>query len=239
MARARYLKSFNAVEIQSTFYEPPAPATAARWAREAPEEFAFTLKAWQLITHPPSSPTYRRLRTPLDERARSGCGGFAATEVVEMAYRRTMEVARALRARVVLFQTPASFAPTAENVARLRAFFSSHRPPEGWFCWEPRGNWPDELVARLCSELGLVHGTDPFVRPPLPGPVAYLRLHGRGSYRYRYTDQELQELARQVRRLLACREEVWCFFNNVWMAEDAARFRALMEGAVLEDGLGS
>ena len=228
MARARYLAQFNAVEIQSTFYEPPSPATAARWLQEAPEAFAFSVKAWQLITHPPSSPTYRRLRTPLDERARAGCGGFAPTEAVEMAYRRTMEVAGALRARVVLFQTPASFTPDRRHVARVRAFFTTHRPVGCWFCWEPRGNWPDELVRELCQELGLVHGTDPFVRAPLPGPVAYLRLHGRGSYRYRYTDEDLQELAFQVRQLLESRQEVWCLFNNVWMAEDAARFLALM-----------
>jgi len=51
------------VEVQQTFYQIPRIATGKRWREEAPPDFEFTMKAWQLITHEPSSPTYRRLRT--------------------------------------------------------------------------------------------------------------------------------------------------------------------------------
>jgi uncharacterized protein YecE (DUF72 family) len=53
------------VEVQQTFYEPPADTTIRRWRARAPAAFEFTLKAWQLITHEPSSPTFRRLKRPL------------------------------------------------------------------------------------------------------------------------------------------------------------------------------
>ncbi len=49
------------LELQKTFYRPPRLPTAERWRRETPAEAEFTLKAWQLITHEPSSPTYRRV----------------------------------------------------------------------------------------------------------------------------------------------------------------------------------
>lgn len=230
MARSRYFQRFNAIEIQQTFYEPPSALTAARWRAEAPPDFAFSVKAWQLITHPAQSPTYRRLRrTVLDEQARRRCGFFAPTPEVEQALRRTLEVAGALGARAVLFQTPAAFKSQPEHVANLRAFFRSHPPPPGClFVWEPRGEWPTELVAELCGELGLVHATDPFVRPPVPGRVTYLRLHGRGGYRYRYSDEELDELARMLFHRMESQEEIWCLFNNVWMADDASRLMQRM-----------
>jgi uncharacterized protein YecE (DUF72 family) len=44
---------FDVVEINSTFYHPPAPRTAANWARRVSfnPEFRFTLKLWQKFTH--------------------------------------------------------------------------------------------------------------------------------------------------------------------------------------------
>ena len=61
VSRPRYFKSFGVVEVESGFYQPPKPSTAERWRSEAPEGFQFMVKAWQLITHPPTSPTYRKL----------------------------------------------------------------------------------------------------------------------------------------------------------------------------------
>ncbi|HSJ15130.1 MAG TPA: DUF72 domain-containing protein [Longimicrobiales bacterium] len=59
---AAYYRSFDVVEVQQTFYDPPAPGTLARWRAEAPAGFEFTMKAWQVITHFGTSSTYRRLR---------------------------------------------------------------------------------------------------------------------------------------------------------------------------------
>jgi len=56
----RYLSQYELVEAQQTFYKPPRLKTALRWRREAPPQFEFAVKAWQLITHPISSITYRR-----------------------------------------------------------------------------------------------------------------------------------------------------------------------------------
>jgi uncharacterized protein YecE (DUF72 family) len=226
LAQARYFRRFPVVEVQQTFYQPPQAKTLQRWRERAPADFEFTLKAWQLITHEPSSPTYRRLRKPIAVAARSRHGFFRPTREVQEAWHITLESARALAARVVVFQCPASFAPTPEHVRHLRAFFRAARQdaPGLVFGWEPRGDWPRSLVAQLCRDLGLLYVVDPFRQEPLPGRLRYFRLHGRTGYRYRYTDEDLETL------LGLCGQDgiAYCLFNNLSMAEDAERFLHLI-----------
>jgi uncharacterized protein YecE (DUF72 family) len=218
-----YARHLGVVEVQQTFYDPPRPETAARWRASVPEAFEFTLKAWQLITHPPTSPTYRRLRRPLPPEDRARCGFFQPTEPVLRAWERTRELAEVLQARVVVFQCPSSFKPTPQHVANLRAFFQRIDRGTLLLAWEPRGPWPPELTRSLCEELRLIHCVDPFVAEAVYGSPRYFRLHGRGGYRYRYTDDDLRTLLR------LCAGETYVLFNNLSMWEDALRFRALLE----------
>src|SRR5919205_4518702 len=89
MAFADYVREFPLVEVQQTFYEPPRDSTLVRWRRQAPLRFEFTLKAWQLVTHDATSPTYRRLRRPLSDAERRDAGSFRLTPIVREAWRRT------------------------------------------------------------------------------------------------------------------------------------------------------
>jgi len=224
MARQRYFERFPLVEVQQTFYRPPRPQTLERWRREAPAGFQFTLKAWQLITHPPSSPTYRRLGRDIPPEARDRYGFFRPSDEVHQALETTLECARRLRARVIVFQCPASFTPTATHIDHLRCFFRRARLREQGFqgAWEPRGTWPRPMVEALCRTLDLWPVVDPFAQPPYPDFPRYFRLHGRGGYRYRYTDEDLQRLRAW------CTEGTYCLFNNMTMAEDAQRLMALI-----------
>lgn len=86
VARPKYFQQFSLVEIQQTFYQPPKPNTAKRWRDEAPSDFEFTLKAWQLITHEPTSPTYRRLKTQLNKKEKEQLGGFRWSAPVRRAW---------------------------------------------------------------------------------------------------------------------------------------------------------
>ncbi|HID20785.1 MAG TPA: DUF72 domain-containing protein, partial [Planctomycetaceae bacterium] len=67
-ARAKYFAEFEAVEVQQSFYELPQPSTAARWREQVGQQFHFAMKAWQAITHLPSSPTYRKIRREIPQR---------------------------------------------------------------------------------------------------------------------------------------------------------------------------
>lgn len=228
-ARLRYFEHFPVVEVQETFYHLPSVALAGKWRSAAPAGFRFTIKAWQLITHPPTSPTYRRLKKPLPEHLRDAYGCFRDTPQVWEAWEQTAAVGRALRVEAVVFQCPASFRPSPANIANLEAFFARPRP-EGWLLvWEPRGEWPAGVIRAICRKFDLVHCVDPFQAAPLHGRAIYLRLHGRAGYNYRYSDAELEELALKLERWRQGeRRPAYVMFNNVYMKEDALRFSRLV-----------
>jgi len=116
----RYAEEFSVAEVQQTFYHPPGLRTLEKWRSTVPAGFEFALKAWQLITHEASSPTYRRLREELSPQQRREAGAFRQNPTVMYAWRRTLECARALGSRCVLFQCPARFRPTPANKKNLR-----------------------------------------------------------------------------------------------------------------------
>lgn len=232
IGRARYFELFSCVEVQHTFYQPPQISTLKRWRETAPSEFEFVLKAWQLITHDAKSPTYRRLKKQLSEVEKEEAGYFRPTTIVKEAWATTLESARALQAQTILFQCPASFKQTKENIANLRRFFKAitkeTRGENFNFCWEPRGDWDRNVVKKLCSELHLWHAVDPFTSESVTPNRLYFRLHGKGGWRYEYEDGELQELAAIV---AAGRDDGYVFFNNVSMTKDALRFKAYLNSA--------
>ncbi|MCL5074633.1 MAG: DUF72 domain-containing protein [Chloroflexi bacterium] len=220
--RPQYFAEFRVVELQQTFYKPLQLETVRRWRAQAPADFEFTLKAWQLITHEPTSPTYRK--AGIHPQNPDNYGHFKPTEVVREAWQRTREIAAALGASVIIFQCPARFKPSMENIENMRCFFTEIEREGRLFVWEPRGAWDDETVGELCRALDLIHGVDPFEREPLYGRIRYFRLHGGPGYRHRYSEAELLTL------------KDWCegfatytMFNNISMYDDALRFRALLE----------
>jgi uncharacterized protein YecE (DUF72 family) len=225
VARARYFATFDLMEIQESFYNLPRRGTVEKWREAAPEGFEFVLKAPQLITHEPTSPTYRRLKIALSAAGKKRYGSFKPTAEVRAAWAETLALARALRSRIVLFQCPASFSPTPAHIANLTGFFGAVERDGLAFAWEPRGDWSDADVKALCRRFRLIHCVDPFQRTPAWGEPAYFRLHGKGGYHYKYSDAELQEL----RTLLKPFRGAYVLFNNTEMFDDARRFRNLLE----------
>ena len=90
VARPRYFATFELVEIQESFYNLPRLTTVEKWRAAAPSGFEFVLKAPQLITHEPTSPTYRRLRKPLSEAQKKRYGAFKPTREVRTAWGETL-----------------------------------------------------------------------------------------------------------------------------------------------------
>ncbi len=226
VARARYYEAFGAVEIQQTFYQPPKIATAKRWRDEAPQEFLFTLKAWQLITHEATSPTYRRLKIEIPAGNRKNYGSFKPTDEVFAAWEATLRFAHELKARIVVFQCPGSFTPETRNKKNMARFFRSIARKGLTFVWEPRGSWNGAEIKELCQELDLIHCVDPLKSAPVHGRIRYFRLHGPKGYRSRYEERDLQKIADM------CEGQTYCFFNNLSMFEDAIRFLRLIKKEV-------
>jgi uncharacterized protein YecE (DUF72 family) len=223
--REDYFQRFKLVEVQQTFYKMPRLETARRWRQEAPADFEFTLKAWQLITHHAASPTYRKagIRVPPDAEERYGF--FRPSDEVHQAWEETKRFAQALEARVILFQCPPSFKETLENIANMRWFFNAVRGPGFLFVWEPRGAWSDLTIKALCAELELIHCVDPMEKETLFGEPQYFRLHGGPGYRHQYTNKELEHIEDK-----AIYKNTYVLFNNLDMRHDALAFASLIRG---------
>ncbi|MEM4389422.1 MAG: DUF72 domain-containing protein [Candidatus Micrarchaeia archaeon] len=209
---AAYASLFSLVEVNSTFYRIPKVQTAARWleqARKANPTFEFTIKAFQGITHED--------------------GGFGPASLSH--WQRMRAVAEALRVKVVLFQSPASFRPTAANERRMEKFFGQAERGELLFAWEPRGAWWEEgAVRKICAELGLIACVDPLRNLPdwlAEQSLLYFRLHGFGKpsmYNYRFSDAELAKVKQAATSLS---RPAYILFNNFAMYEDALRFQKM------------
>jgi uncharacterized protein YecE (DUF72 family) len=228
---AAFADDFQAGELQTTFYELPQVKTAERWRREAGEDFMFALKAWQAVTHPSASPTWNNHR---DAEPEGEKGYFKDTDAVRDGWAATMDRADALDADVVVLQTPPSFGASEEYEQNLRTFFDDADRRGKTIAWEPRGDWSDhpERVAEVCDDLDLVHVVDPLHREPLDDQdTAYCRMHGETGdihdYDYRYTDDELDDLASAIQGLEAA--ESYVMFNNTHMFEDAERLEARLD----------
>jgi uncharacterized protein YecE (DUF72 family) len=228
MAMEDYPLHFPVVEVQNTFYEPPRDVIMRRWIASTPPSLEYTMKVWQMVTHAANSPTYRRMKTPLPVGAEPGF--FRDSAAVRQGWQRSLECAKILGATAMLFQCPASFTPTGENVQQILRFFGDLDRPAARLLWEPRGAaWVKEraLALSLARDLDLVHVVDPFVTPPEPGHPAYWRLHGITGPRHSYSDAELEQLRRWLQQTGGS-QPAYVMFNNLPRVGDAKRFVRLI-----------
>jgi uncharacterized protein YecE (DUF72 family) len=225
----KYFEIYPLLETQNTFYRIVRPETARRWRELAHPDFVFTVKAFQGITHPASSPTWRRSNI----KPTPAHGRFQLTSAVFDSWQRTKTICEELQAPVTIIQAPATFTDAEQNVKSVEEFFRSIDRGGLIIGFEPRG-WRQESIAEVCDKVGVTHVTDPFVSNPvsLGGTgVAYFRLHGsppgKKMYYYTYSDGELKTLADRLTTLGASR--VFVLFNNITREIDAKRFLKLIK----------
>jgi uncharacterized protein YecE (DUF72 family) len=232
---AAYANRYRVLELNKSFYSLPMEKTARRWREEAGEELEITVKAWMAVTHPTDSPVWRKRKDTLSGQQLEEFGNLRWNESVRDAWERTVATARALRARVILVQTPAKFGYGGENEQQARRFFQEASRNGIRIAWEPRGDWLEHpgAVEGICRDFGVLHATDVLRRMPLSGgEPAYCRLHGLNekefNYRYTYSREELERLAAVLRQLDDRHGEVFCLFNNEGMYENADTLKGLL-----------
>lgn len=216
---AAVLRRLDAVEIQETFYRPVAVARAAVWRSGAPPDFRFCVKASRSITHA----THRVLGPTMTRGESAPFGGFGDTRRVAEGWEATRAVAEAVRAEVIVFQTPSTFGPTDKNRLALYPFFESISTSAVRAIELPR-SWATHITEKICEDLRLVHAVDPFEREPATYGLAYFRLTGRPRDRTRYSDDDLARL-REI-----CREydDAFAMFQGQSAVNDALRFSSLL-----------
>ena len=125
---AVYSRAFSSVEVDSTFYGVPAPATFQSWYERTPHDFVFTLKLPQEITH--------------EQRLRDTLG------VGEQLYERARELKQKLGP--ILVQLGPDFEP---NELPALVDFIGRIPPDLRFSIEFRHRgWITEGVIALLRE---------------------------------------------------------------------------------------
>ena len=246
VSRSRYFAKFKLVELQNTFYELPSESDAISLRNAIPVDAVLTMKAWQVITHPATSPTWRKMkRKPEGDLEKYGY--LRPSKENLKAWEHTIDIAKMLRVRAVVLQTPPSFKFSEDNLQSVIKFFEqalSITPRDMLICWEPRGEWNlHRNTLRQVLELGIVHVVDILKNDPIINSVGvlYVRLHGLGrgevNYRYKYTDSDLENLARKILSHGDSVNEAYILFNNVYMFDDALRFKHRLEtmlpGAVI------
>jgi uncharacterized protein YecE (DUF72 family) len=183
-----YSSRLNSVEIDYTFYRMPTAKTLEGWKAATPENFRFTLKASQQITH------RQRLKVPSD------------------ALDYWLSVVPGLESRLgmVLYQLPPFFKC---DVQKLETFLSVL--PRGIrSAFEFRHeSWFIEDIYRLLKKHDValcIHDADDHTTPmELTSSFTYIRLR-----RSEYTDQQREEWQDRIRRWANEGVEVFAYIKH-------------------------
>ncbi len=228
VSRKRYYREMNLVELQETFYNINIERLR-KLKEEAPEGFKFTMKAWQVVTHKKTSPTWRKLRK-MPEGVLDNYGYLMPTHENLMACKEIRKAATILGSKILIFQLPPSLKMDQKVYEEMKKFFSKANFKNYIIGVEPRNKtWYEkkELMEELFFNFNIVHVVDIFKRHPIDsGDIFYLRLHGLNgeiNYRYRYNDKDLRELKRKITELEK-KKDVYVLFNNIYMFESAKIF---------------
>jgi len=182
-----YASQFPTVEINNTFYRLPSEKVIRDWGEQVPEEFSFSIKASQRITH------FQRLKPE-------------SIELVEYLVRTTASLGD--RLGPILFQLPPNMKKDAD---RLRAFLE--KLPEGRrYAMEFRHqSWFDEDVVSALRDhrvAWVACDQDDFSSPMhATAPWGYVRLH-----RMDYAPEAIAEWARKISG--SAWSEVYVYFKH-------------------------
>ena len=222
-ARKKYFQDFKSVEVQQSFYRVLQDKTLQKWRDESPEDFIFSIKAFQGITHPSTSPTWRRSNISPSKEV----GFLKPTQEVFKYWEITLHEAKILGAKFVLIQLPKGFKESEESFNNAEKFFTQIERGDFEIAVELRG-WSEKGIKEFVREFNLIDVADPLVREPLHvGEINYYRLHGtyekgRIIYKHKYSQEELQGIAKKVKDWN--KKESYVYFNNAYMCEDARSF---------------
>ncbi|MBI4371202.1 MAG: DUF72 domain-containing protein [Elusimicrobia bacterium] len=179
VGRDRYWRTLSFVEA-ATGAVMPQPQTLAAWKQDAPPGAEFAVQAFRLLTHGPEDAGFPSAGRRLPPARRVLCGAFRVSLEAHEAWIATKNAAAALGARLVVFETPASFLPGPDRLRDLYRFFKAL--PRGRFAcvWQPRGRgWEASLLDKVCGDLGLVRAFDPLQQPlPKGRSLLYMRPSG-------------------------------------------------------------
>lgn len=220
-----YISSyFNLVEINSTFYKPPAPSTCERWCERVSHnpDFRFTLKAHRRFTHSTE---------PLEPREFEG-------------FKRTIRPMQDVGVLLcVLLQFPWSFKDTASHRRRLRELIAGFDPVpvalevrHGSWARDPGFGFLKSTGVTVCRIDQPLIGDSVTPRTHIDAGVgAYFRFHGRNRrewfrsganrdsrYNYLYSASELSPFVAAIAHTAETASRTVVVMNNHFRGQAVA-----------------
>jgi uncharacterized protein YecE (DUF72 family) len=196
-----YASLFNSLEVNSSFYKIPLPKTLSKWATEVPENFRFTVKLWQGITHEPQL-------------------NFTPTDVDKFMHSANQ---LATKKGCLLIQLPPSLqADKTDQLQHLLERIIRSDPQRAWnLAVEFRNKtWHTTEIENLLAQFQttrVLHDMPASKIMETTGdlPFVYLRFHGpAGDYKGGYGKATLKGYAEMIQGWQGEDKEVYVYFNN-------------------------
>ena len=207
-----YVRHFDTVELNTTFYRLAGEKTFESWRRRAPEGFLYALKFSRFGTH------IKRLLDP------------AGTIGVFM--ERANQLGKLLGP--ILVQLP----PTMQvDPARLDAFLAEAPRSSRWTVEFRNASWLTDSVYEILSRHHAalcIHDHIDQHPPVITAKWTYLRYHGPGGGGGCYSEQELSQQADRIKEWMDKGIDVYAYFNNDaygFAVSNAVELRRRLSGA--------
>jgi uncharacterized protein YecE (DUF72 family) len=237
---AYYADQFPLVEVDSTYYSPPAEATARLWVARTPPGFTFNVKAFSLLTGHPTQPNklYKDLRPETDKR--NIYPGDLSPQAYEEVWTRFLSALEPLQEAgklgLLLFQFPPWFTIRRSNKQYLLEVAQRCRPMrvaielrnETWFQGDNEQETLDFLrqhdLPFVCVDMpqGYKSSIPPVVAAT--SDVAVVRFHGHSAnwtaksvqerFDYLYSEKELKTWKPKLTKLAADTAQTHVVMNN-------------------------
>ncbi|WP_433287720.1 DUF72 domain-containing protein [Micromonospora sp. CA-244673] len=237
-----YARQFPLVEVDATYYSPPAERTAQLWVDRTPPGFTFNIKAFSLLTGHPTrvSALYKDLRPETEKK------NLYPDDLPPQAYEEVWTrflsaldpLVEAGKLGAILFQFPPWFTIRRDNkqylleVARrcapLRPVFEFRHA--SWFdgdnADETLGFLREHELPFVCVDMPQGHKSS--VPPVLAATadLAVVRFHGHSDkwtskdihekFGYDYSTRELRDWAPKLRELAGDAERTHVLMNNCY-----------------------
>lgn len=240
---AYYARKFPLVEVDATYYSPPAEQTAALWASRTPAGFTFNIKAFSLLTGHPTkvSAIYKDLRPDTDKK--NVYPDDLPAQAYEDVWTRFLSaldpLVEAGKLGAVLFQFPPWFTIRRSNKQYVLEVAERCRPLRvavefrhaSWFDGDNAAETLDFLrkhhLPYVCVDMPQGHRSSiPPVLEATSADLAVVRFHGHSDkwtsrdiyekFGYLYSDQELRSWAPRLRELAKSTGTVQVLMNNCY-----------------------
>ena len=239
---AYYARQFPVVEVDATYYGPPAEQTSRLWAERTPAGFTFNIKAYSLLTGHPTkvSSIYKDLRPETEKK--NVYPGDLAPQAYEEIWARFLAaldpLAEAGKLGAVLFQFPPWFGIRKSNKEYMLEVAARCKPVRAvfelrnasWFDGANRNETLDFLRAHklpfVCVDMP--QGYKSSIPPVLAATadLAVVRFHGHSEkwtsndihekFGYKYSRDELSGWAPKLKDLAAGADRTQVFMNNCY-----------------------